>query len=228
MRRRRRHRAAETIAHGASLALVGNDREDPSRLQDLAHGHRDRALRDVLEAREPALAELLAEQAQAAAEAKDVAMAQRLYRKVMRIEPNDPAAAFNLGNLLRSLGRNAEAEATYRAATRADPRFAEAWYNLADMLDDQNQPEKAISCLDRALDADPDYSDAIFNLGLLHQRQDRYAEALAYWRRYLALDTQSPWALRARRGLKYCELRLANSYPDIYRRSERGRSKESP
>jgi tetratricopeptide (TPR) repeat protein len=172
-------------------------------------------------------ADELFEQAQAAAEANDAAMAQRLYRKVMRIEPNDPAAAFNLGNLLRSLGHNAEAEAAYRAATKADPGFAEAWYNLADMLDDQNQPEKAISSLNRALEADPDYSDAVFNLGLLHQRQDRYAEALTYWRRYLALDTQSPWALRARRGLKYCELRIANSPPDVYRRSERGRSKES-
>src|SRR5207302_11262249 len=39
----------------------------------------------------------LFEQAQAAEEASDVETAQRLYRRVMRIDPGDPTAAFNLG-----------------------------------------------------------------------------------------------------------------------------------
>src|SRR5207302_11516278 len=59
----------------------------------------------------------LFEQAQAAEEANDVETAKRLYRKVMRIDPADPTAAFNLGNLLRSVGAKIEAEAAYRAAT---------------------------------------------------------------------------------------------------------------
>jgi tetratricopeptide (TPR) repeat protein len=153
----------------------------------------------------------LFEQAQAAEEANDVETAKRLYRKVMRIDPADPTAAFNLGNLLRSVGAKIEAEAAYRAATRADPRFAEAWYNLADVLDDQGQSDKAVVCLERALAADPDYADAIFNLGLLHQRNERHADAAAYWRRYLALDKDSPWASRAKRALKYCEMQIAHS-----------------
>jgi tetratricopeptide (TPR) repeat protein len=153
----------------------------------------------------------LFEQAQAAEEAKDIDTAQRLYRKVMRIDPRDPAAAFNLGNLLRSLGRKVEAEAAYRAATKADPRFAEAWYNLADILDERSQSDQAVVCLKRALDADPIYADAIFNLGLLHQRADQPAEAASCWQRYLALDNESPWASRARQALKYCEMRIAHS-----------------
>ena len=153
----------------------------------------------------------LFEQAQSAEAANDVESAERLYRRIMRIDPADPTAAFNLGNLLRAVGRKVEAEAAYRAATKSDPRFAEAWYNLADLLDDQRQPDKAVACLERALAADPDYADAIFNLGLLHQRTDRYADAAAYWRRYLALDNDSSWASRARRALKYCEMRIAQS-----------------
>jgi tetratricopeptide (TPR) repeat protein len=153
----------------------------------------------------------LFEQAQAAEQANDLATAERLYRRVMKIDPGDPAAAFNLGNLLRSGGRNVEAEAAYRKATKADPRFAEAWYNLADILDDRGQPDKAIASLKRAVDADPEYADALFNLGLLHQRADRHAEAAEYWRRYLALDNESQWAGRARRALKFCEMQLARS-----------------
>ncbi len=153
----------------------------------------------------------LFEQAQAAEEAKDVDAAQRLYRKVMRLDPRDPAAAFNLGNLLRGIGKKVEAEAAYRAATKSDPKFAEAWYNLADVLDDRSEAEQAVACLMRALDADPDYADAVFNLGLLHQRKDRPEEAAACWRRYLALDKESPWAARARQALKFCEMQIAHS-----------------
>jgi tetratricopeptide (TPR) repeat protein len=151
------------------------------------------------------------EQAQAAEAAGDVETAWRLYRKVMRMDPSDPAAAFNLGNALRAAGRKVEAEAAYRAATKTDPAFAEAWYNLADLLDDQKQPDKAIACLQRALEIDPNYADALFNLGLLHQRREEFTAAAGCWRRYLALDRDSDWAARARQALKYCEMQIAHS-----------------
>lgn len=151
----------------------------------------------------------LFDEAQAAEESGDVEAAQRLYRRVMRIDPGDPAAAFNLGNLLRANGRKVEAEAAFRAAVKVDPGFAEAWYNLADVLDGTTQSDQAIACLERALDADPDYADALFNLALMLQRADHPIEAAIHWRRYLALDQNSEWAGRARQALKYCELRIA-------------------
>ena len=125
--------------------------------------------------------------------------------------PPIPPPRSILGNLLRARSAaRSRPRRPIRAATKSDARFAEAWYNLADLLDDQRQPDKAVACLD-ALAADPDYADAIFNLGLLHQRADRYADAAACWRRYLALDNDSSWASRARRALKYCEMRIAQS-----------------
>jgi tetratricopeptide (TPR) repeat protein len=151
----------------------------------------------------------LFDEAQAAEDTGDTETAQRLYRRVMRIDPSDPVAAFNLGNLLRSGGQKVEAEAAYRAATKADPRFAEAWYNLADLLE-PDDPDKAIASLERAVEADPDYADAIFNLGLLHHRGGHLVDAMTYWRRYLALDNDSSWAVRARRALKFCEMQIAH------------------
>jgi tetratricopeptide (TPR) repeat protein len=147
-------------------------------------------------------ADALFEQAQAAKETGDLAEAERLYRVVMKCDPVDAAPPFNLGNMLRASGRKVEAEAAFRAATRADPMFAEAWYNLSDLLDEKGRPEAAIDCLRSALRASPDYADAMFNLALLLQRSNKHAEAAEYWRRYLANDTQSEWAARARRSLK--------------------------
>jgi tetratricopeptide (TPR) repeat protein len=147
--------------------------------------------------------------AQAAEEENDPATAERLYRRVMKIDPSDASAAFNLGNVLRATGRPHDAEAAYRAAVKAAPDFALAWYNLADLLDDQQRPDAAVESLARALEADPDYADAMFNMGLLLQRLERHAEAVVWWRRYLKADGDSPWAARAKRALKYCEMQLA-------------------
>jgi tetratricopeptide (TPR) repeat protein len=139
----------------------------------------------------------------------DALTAERLYRRVLRIEPADPDALFNLGNLLRSSGRTVEAEAIFRDAVKADPRFPEAWYNLADLYDEQGRTAEAVTALECAIKADPDYADAVFNLALLLQRQERHAEAANLWKRYLMLDANSPWSARAKRALKYCEMKLA-------------------
>jgi tetratricopeptide (TPR) repeat protein len=150
----------------------------------------------------------LFELAQSAEEAADIAEAERLYRILMKSDPTDASAPFNLGNLLRTSARNVEAEAALRAATRADPTFSDAWYNLSDLLDEQGRVEAAIECLRTTLRVTPDYADAMFNLALLLQRTNQYAEATNYWRRYLATDCQSEWAARARRSLKFCEMQV--------------------
>ena len=97
--------------------------------------------------------------------------AERLYRILMKSDPTDASAPFNLGNLLRTSARNVEAEAALRAATRIDPTFADAWYNLSDLLDEQGRVEAAGECLRAALRVAPDHADAMFNLALLCSEQ---------------------------------------------------------
>jgi tetratricopeptide (TPR) repeat protein len=150
----------------------------------------------------------LFDRAFAAEQLGDLAEAERLYRLLMKSDPTDASAPFNLGNMLRAAARTVEAEAALRAATRANPAVPEAWYNLADLLDDQGRSEAAIDCLRKALVVAPDYTDAIFNLALLLQRKGAYAEAADYWRRYLVSDRASEWAARARRSLKFCEIQI--------------------
>jgi tetratricopeptide (TPR) repeat protein len=88
----------------------------------------------------------LFEQAQSAEEAGDIAEAERLYRILMKSDPTDASAPFNLGNLFRASARSVEAEAAFRAATRTDPTFADASYNLGDLLDEQGRSGAAIEC----------------------------------------------------------------------------------
>jgi tetratricopeptide (TPR) repeat protein len=172
-----------TDKHGQFVLAVDDARDDPDELFDRAH---------------------------AAERMGDIAEAERLYRLLMKADPTDASAPFNLGNMLRAAARTVEAEAALRAATRANPALPEAWYNLADLLDDQGRSEGAIECLRKALSVAPGYIDAMFNLALLLQRRGACFEAASYWRRYLASDHVSEWAVRARRSLKFCEIQ-ANS-----------------
>lgn len=173
-------------------------------------GRTDKTGQFVLDVEKPGGdADIVFENAQSAEEAGNIATAERLYRRAMNMDPADPAAPFNLGNIMRSMGRSLEAEAAYRAALKADRRFAQAWYNLADVLDDQRRTKEAIACLERALEVDPGYADAMFNIALLLQRIERHADAAEWWRRYLSVDASSPWAARAKRAMKYCEIQLA-------------------
>jgi tetratricopeptide (TPR) repeat protein len=175
-------------------------------------GHTDRSGQFVLPIEpEEEMPDLLFDQAQAAEHAKDRERAERLYRRILKMDGRDSAAAYNLGNLMRVAGRLVEAEAAYRAAVAADAACAEAWYNLADVLDDQTRTADAVSCLERALEADPSYADAMFNLALLLQKLEQPAQAAIWWRKYLELDSSSQWAVRAKRALKYCEIQIVSS-----------------
>jgi tetratricopeptide (TPR) repeat protein len=179
-------------------------------LVEQVQGRTDKTGQFVLDVDKPAAdADAVFLEAQAAEEEGDAATAERLYGRAMKLDAADAAAPFNLGNVLRSGGRNLEAETAYRAAVKADPAFAQAWYNLADVLDDQRRTKEAIDCLHRALEAEPTYADAMFNMALFLQRLERHAEAAEWWRHYLNVDGNSPWAARAKRALKFCEIHLA-------------------
>ena len=58
----------------------------------------------------------LFEAAEQAASAGDLALAERLYYACLSASPRDPVIRFNLGNVVRDLGRAAEAKAHYLAA----------------------------------------------------------------------------------------------------------------
>jgi tetratricopeptide (TPR) repeat protein len=173
------HRGGRTDKYGQFVLAVDEASEDPDELFD---------------------------RAVAAEHTGNIIEAEKLYRLLMKSDPTDGSAAFNLGNMLRGASRTIEAEAALRTATRANPSFAEAWYNLADLLDDQGRPDAAIDCLRKAIAVAPDFLDAVFNLALLLQRRGVYGEAADCWRRYLGSDNTSVWARRARRSLKFCEI----------------------
>lgn len=134
--------------------------------------------------------------------------AEQLYRRCLAREPADATLHFNLGNVLREEGREAEAAAAFAKAAALDPEMAEAWFNLAGLAEAKGRIAEAARRYRQALAIEPDYADALFNLARLETERDSFADALPLWQRYLALDRESRWGELARKGAALCRQAL--------------------
>ncbi len=97
-------------------------------------------------------------------------------------------AHFNAGNVLRSLGRRAEAEEQYRLALARDPALVQAALNLGSLLGEDGRLDEARAVLLTAERQAPDLPAVQFNLGLVAWLAGDRAEAATRLRQTLVLD----------------------------------------
>ncbi|MDE7241715.1 tetratricopeptide repeat protein [Desulfovibrio sp.] len=107
----------------------------------------------------------------------------------------DPASAANwteLGNLFFDAGRVHEAINAYERSLAIAPGNADVLTDLGIMYRENDAPEKAVDCFRKALAAEPRHENALFNAGVvLYTDLGRKDEAVAAWRRLLALNPQA-------------------------------------
>jgi len=103
------------------------------------------------------------------------------------LQPNHPAAHFNLGNLHRLAGRLEEAAASYRRTLEITPRDPDALNNLGLVYERQRRPDEATACFRQALALNPDHIQALSNLGNVLRELGLLEEAAASCERALAL-----------------------------------------
>ncbi len=109
------------------------------------------------------------------------------FQKVAELVPDDAEAHFNLGVVLKGLGRLDDAVASYRRAIEIKPDYAEAHGNLGNTLKDLGRLDDAVASYRRAIKIKPDFADAHNNLGTALKDQGQLDEAVASYRRAAAL-----------------------------------------
>jgi tetratricopeptide (TPR) repeat protein len=119
---------------------------------------------------------------------------QRLRMAIAR-NGQDPAFHHNLGNILRSRNRPAEALTCYEHAIALAPDSVDTLYNLGNICQDLGRPERAIAFFERALRLKPDTVDLHNNLGTALQAAGRLDEAIACYGRALVLRPDALEAL---------------------------------
>lgn len=133
---------------------------------------------------EGAIPNLMAEAAAAQA-GGNPARAEALYRQVLKIAPNSPAALNSLGVIALNSGDARKAIGFYERATAADPNAPVLWVNLARAwraVPDDFEERKA---LDKALSIDPTTITAIVRKGELHERRGEEIDAMHAWQALL-------------------------------------------
>ena len=112
-----------------------------------------------------------------------LAIAEKAYRRILEIEPEEPTAEHLLGLIAYQEGRYPEALTRMIRATELAPTYAEAHHNLGNLYLDGKKHALALECYDQALALIPDYANALANKGDALRglgRLDEAAETLAH------------------------------------------------
>jgi tetratricopeptide (TPR) repeat protein len=111
----------------------------------------------------------------------------RCYDESIRLDPRDPAVWHDKGNTLCAVGRLEGALNCYNEALIIDPRDARAWNNKGICLASLGRPEEALPCCSKATQLDAAYAVAWQARAMIEERLGRIPDAVASYKRFVAL-----------------------------------------
>jgi tetratricopeptide (TPR) repeat protein len=118
---------------------------------------------------------------------QDYKGAARSYRRVLKLDPQNKFAWYDLGVIAQRDGRTHDAVTAYDKALKADPSFPQALYNKALLLK-PSDPDQSVRLLRRAIAANPQASTAHLQIAGILAQKNRVGEATDEYRRAVAID----------------------------------------
>ena len=116
--------------------------------------------------------------------------AVELIARAIAINPVDPIAHCNLGELYRALNQWEEASVCYQKALALKPDYVDAHYYLGNVLGLMGRLDEALTSYSTAVSLNPDLADAHNNLGNLLAGKGRLEEAILSYRKALAIKPE--------------------------------------
>ena len=114
--------------------------------------------------------------------------AEKLYKEILKTNPNFDGAYNNLGNVLHELGKHQKAISCYEKAIQIQPNYANAHYNLGSVLDELGEYQKAISCYEKTIQIQPNYANAHYNLGLVFKELGEHQKAISCYEKTIQIN----------------------------------------
>ncbi len=117
------------------------------------------------------------------------------WEEILRTNPNDVRAHYNLGIVMERAGDAGNAITHYERAIQIKPDFAMAHYNLAATLERLGRVTEAIDQYEQVVRIEPDRAEARTSLGLVLAQTGRGEEAIAQYQQALQIapDDQDAW-----------------------------------
>jgi spermidine synthase len=117
--------------------------------------------------------------------------AQRVYERILQLDPDNFTALNMLGCMRSDLGDAAGARDLFDRALRLNPKSALAHYNYGTFLLKQGAVDDAVAHFLRALRTDSDYAEVHANLGTICLQRGELDEAIAHYQRALRSNPDS-------------------------------------
>ncbi len=117
-------------------------------------------------------------------------VAERIYRAVLELDPQDVNALHFLGVLLHQRGDSSGGVALIERALTLAPDAPGMWNNLGNVLLEMMKVDEASAAYRRCLALAPEFADAHNNLGTIHRSRGEWAEAEAAYLRAIAAQPE--------------------------------------
>ena len=116
--------------------------------------------------------------------------AERLYRIILKIQPEHLETKYNLGLILNLSGRSDEAEAIFKKIIELKPDFANVHFNLGNALHQKTRFKEAEVSYKKAIEFKPNFAQLYNNLGVTLISLGRLDEAEASYRKAIELKPE--------------------------------------
>ena len=103
--------------------------------------------------------------------------AKKEFEQELKIDPNNAAAEFSLGEIARRAGNSDEAIPHFTQASKIDPGFAEAFLALGMTLNSAQRFSEAVGALERYVKMLPLDPAGHYQLSIAYARTDRKQDA---------------------------------------------------
>ena len=104
--------------------------------------------------------------------------AEKLYRKILKIDPHNVVVLNNLGVILNETSGMKKAITFFKKAVNIQDNYAEAHNNLGNAYRELGSNDEAINCYLKAIQINSNFTSAHYNLGKTFKKLKKYKEAI--------------------------------------------------
>jgi len=115
-------------------------------------------------------------------------LAENLYTKVLKIDPNNVDASFLLGTLHLQKKNLKKAIELFNEVIKIKPDHVNAIHNLAYTLIEMGKPREAKKLLNQVISMKPNHTDALYNLANVYKHLGEFHEAENYYNKAIQIE----------------------------------------
>ena len=119
---------------------------------------------------------------------KNFNLAENLYNKVLKMDPNNVDSSFLLGTLYLQRKNLERAMEFFNEVIKNKPDHVNATHNLAYALIEIGKPREAKKLLNKVIRMKPNHTDALYNLGNVHKHLGEFYEAENYYNKAIQIE----------------------------------------